>query len=188
MLLLLLLLLILVGAFVGLRVYNDAQANKPAEAEGEVIIDMEYADMEQLSYTYEGETYSFERVDDVWYVKGDHSQNVKQYRIQAMFTGIAPFVAEQVIEDVTDFAQYGLDEPQGTVIFGDDMQQFTMSVGDYNSFTATYYVRLGDGNTVYVVDQACVTRFNQTLDDVVEEVTDSSAAESTESGTTEVAQ
>lgn len=202
MILMLALLLIVIGALVGLRIYNDAQANKQAEAEGEVIIDMEYADAELLSYVYEGETYSFERIDDIWYVAGDHSKSVKQSRIQAMMLGVTPFVAEQVIENVTDFAQYGLDEPQNTIVFGNDMEQFTLSVGDYNSFSATNYVRLNDSATVYVVKQACVTRFNQTLDDLVEEVaeeaetaeevvgnsTEDSAESSTVDSTTDTAQ
>lgn len=176
MILLLALLLIVVAALVGLRVYNDAQANKPAEVDGEVVIEMEYADTELLSYEYEDETYSFERVDDVWYVKGDHSQNVKQYRIKAMMSEIAPLVAVQVIENVTDFSQYGLAEAQRTITFGDDMEQYTLSVGDKNSLSNTYYVRVNDSTDVYVVEQTCVTRFNTTLDEIVE------AAETAESG------
>ncbi len=180
---LLILLLVIVGALVGLRAYNSAQANKPAEVEGEIIVEMEYADTEMLTYSYEGVEYSFERVDDVWYVKDDHSQNVKQYRIKAMLTGVAPLVATQIIENVTDYSQYGLDEPERVIIFGDDMEQFAMTVGDYNSMSSAYYVRVNDSAEVYVVDSASITRFNYTVDDLVDAAEEETADADTETET-----
>lgn len=181
MILLLGILVLFIAAFIGLKLYNNAQANKEEEIEGDIIIEMEYMDTELLIYDYEGETYSLERIDDVWYVTGDHSQNVKQYRIKAMLTAVAPLVAEQTIENVTDFSQYGLDNPQKTITFGDDMQQYTMYVGNINSMTSTYYISLDlNSSTVYAVDTACVTRFNFAIEDLVdaEEVESSAEASS----------
>lgn len=191
MILLLCLLILFVAAYVGVKAYNNALINKEEEVVGDIIIQMEYEDTEILSYDYEGETYHLERMDDVWYVKGDHSQNVKQYRIKAMLTELAPLVAEKTIENVTDFSQYGLETPQKTIVFGDDMQQYTIYVGDMNSMTSTYYITLDlNGSTVYAVDTACVTRFNYALEDLIDapEVdgsAESSAEESTESSTGE---
>ena len=190
MLLLLVVLVLVIAALVGLRAYNDYEANKEAEVEGDVIIDMEYMETEILTYDYEGETYSLERIDDVWYVKGDRTQNVKQYRIKAMLSAVAPLVAEQTIENVTYFSMYGLDEPRKTITFGDDIEQYTMYVGDMNSMTSTYYISLDlNSSTVYAVDTACVTRFNYALEDLIdaeeEETTEESGAEASTEGETE---
>ncbi len=180
MILLVALLLIVVGSLVGLRAYNSAQAGKPAEEDGEIVIGMEYADTELLTYTYEGETYNFERIDDVWYVTDDHSLNVKQYRISSMLSSVAPLTAIQIIENVTDLSQYGLDEPERTIIFGNDMEQFTLAVGDHNSLSSSYYVRINDSAEVYVVSYASIIRFDYALEELLDETTETEAETETE--------
>lgn len=184
LLLLLGVLILFIAAYFGLQAYNTAEANKAEEAEeGESIISMEYSDVEYLQFAYEGEPIDLECVDGTWYVVGDHSQNVKQYRIKAIVNGIAcPLLAEDKLENVTDLSLYGLTEPAKEIHVGNDVEQYTIYVGDYNTMTLNYYVYLStDPATVYAVDSANITRFNFALADLV----DAAEEETTEESTTE---
>lgn len=165
----LLVLAALAAAFLGLKKYNEAQSELPAEEEGEVIIGAAYDDVVNLIYEYEGETYQYEKEEDTWYLAEDHSRNVKQYRVKAMLAGVTPLRAAQTLENVEDLSVYGLEAPQRTIIFDTAVQRFKIYVGDANSLTSSYYIRLeGDPDTVYIVAQADINRFNYGLEDILE--------------------
>lgn len=169
LLVLLVVLAALAAAFFGLKKYNEVQSETPAEEEGDVIIDVAYADVVNLIYEYDGETYHYEKTEDTWYLAEDYSQNVRQYRIKAMLVGVTPLKATKTLENVTDLSLYGLENPQRTIIFDTDIQRFTIYVGDANSLTSSYYIQLqGKPDTVYVVAQADINRFNFGTDDIIE--------------------
>lgn len=181
-------LVLLVAGYFGLQAYNSAEADKEAEAEGVEVISMVYEDVEILQFNHEEELLQFECVDGTWYVTGDHSQNVKQYRIKSVLNGIAcPLLAESTIENVTDLSLYGLAEPSQTIIVGNDVEQYTIYVGDNNSMLYTYYVYLSnDPTTVYSVGSAEINRLGYGLSDFVEAVTEESAEASGETATGDV--
>lgn len=173
LIILLAVLVLLAAAIPGVRYLNERREEKEAEAANEeqdsvVIIDAAYEDVVKFSYDYDGETYAFEKSEDIWHAAEDYSLSLKEYSIKNMLSGVAPFDAQQVIEDVTDFSQYGLDEPQRTISFETASASYILHVGDHNALTGTYYVCMPSETTVYVVEQTVVTRFNQTLEDVVE--------------------
>lgn len=180
-----------VAAYFGLQAYNQAEASKEEEAEGVEAISMEYSDVEMLQFTHDGEWLQFECVDGTWYVVGDHTQNVKQYRIKTMVNGVAsPLLAEVVIENVTDLSMYGLADPAREIRVGNDVEQYTIYVGDLNSMMYTYYVYLAsDPTTVYSVDSADINRMDYGLSDFVEPATEeestSAEGETTRDGTVE---
>ena len=145
-------LVVLLCAFLGLRQYNKAQADKPVEkGEKILVIDAAAEDVTQLAYNYEGEDCTFEKEEDTWYAAQDHSLNIKQTRITSMVNGIAPLEASQVIENVTDLAQYGLTEPQKTITVETAAKSYILYVGDKNDLTSSYYVCFPSTSTVYVV-------------------------------------
>ena len=92
--------------------------------------------------------------------------------------GIAPLEASQVIENVTDLAQYGLTEPQKTITVETAAKSYILYVGDKNDLTSSYYVCFPSTSTVYVVSATDINRFNYGLDELVEEETETSAEES----------
>jgi len=189
-------------AYFGLQAYNKAQAQKEEEVEGEEVISMEYSDVEVLQFNHDEELLQFECVDGTWYVTGDHSQNVKQYRIETVLNGIAcPLLAEDKIENVTDLSQYGLTEPAQEILVGNDVEQYTIYVGDNNSMMRTYYVYLStDPTTVYSIGAADINRLDYGLSDFIEAAaeesteasgetaTDASVADSSDAATTGTAQ
>ena len=165
---LILILAALAGAFFGIRKYKEAQAQKPAEEEGTAVFDVDSGDVVNIIYDYDGETYQYEKVEDIWYLAEDHSQTVKQYYLSAMATGVSSLEAAQILENVTDLSQYGLDAPR-TVIFDTAIQRFRIYVGDRNSMTSSYYIQLPDKpDTVYVVPETYINSFNYGLNDIIE--------------------
>jgi len=168
---LLVMLVIFVGAFFGIKKYNQVQSEKPKESEGTVILDVKAEDVIRYTYDYEGETYTLEREGDTWYAADDHTLNLYQYRAGSLMEGVAPLVATQIIENVSDLAQYGLKEPQRTISYETSGGSYTIYVGDRNSVTASYYVSLPSESKVYVVDADAITKFNVALEDMVNETT-----------------
>ncbi len=181
---LLLVLVFLVAGFVGLKQYNKVQSEKPKEDDTITIIDVAKEDVVKFSYDYEGVTYSFEKEDDTWYYADDHSITLNQNSINAMVNRIAPLTAEQVITDVTDMTQYGLDEPAKRIQFETVTASYIVELGDFNDVASVYYAKLPSESTVYTVMSPVMTVFNRDLEDLVEEV-EESAEESTEESTAE---
>lgn len=162
-------LVIFVSAFFGIKKYNQVQAEKPEEPEGTVILDVKSEDVIRYTYDYEGETYTLEKEGDTWYAANDHTLNLYQYRAGSLTEGVAPLVATQIIENVSDLAQYGLKEPQRTISYETSTGSYTIYVGDRNSVTASYYVSLPSESKVYVVGADAITKFNVALEDMVNE-------------------
>lgn len=167
LLILLLVLAALAAVVLGLRHYNNTAGSGTEEEEtGEVVADVSKDDVIKLSYDYEGVTYTFEKIDDTWYYADDHSVNITQYKITNMISRVAPLTAEQVIEDVTNMAQYGLADDVRTISFETEAASYIFEAGDYNSVTDVYYIRKPSENTVYAVSSSVVNIFDKTLEDV----------------------
>lgn len=186
LIILLVVLAVLAACFLGLQQYNKIQSETPQEEEGITIVNLDRDEIVKFSYDYEGETYQFEKEGDTWYYAEDHSLNLNQNTITAKVAKVSPLEAEQVIENVTDLTQYGLDEPSKVVTFETATESVILYMGDYNSVTQVYYVCKPSETTVYTVEAHNVTAFNYALEDLIEEeeeteetATEEAAAEET---------
>ena len=178
MLVLLAILVVLAAGFLGIRQYNQMQSEEPQEETGITVVDIAAEDIVRFSYDYEYVTYTFEKEEDTWYAAEDHSLNLVQTSVNSMITDVAPFIAEQVIENVTDMSQYGLAQPARTISFETASESYIFYVGDFNDVSSVYYLCRPSETTVYVVPALTVNRFNRTLEELVEE-----EEESTETAT-----
>ena len=183
----LLALVVLAAAFLGIRQYNKnaSSATSITEDTQETVLDVNSDDITSFRYVYEGETYAFEKEDDTWYYADDHSLNLNQDRIKAMILKVAPLKADQVIENVTDMSQYGLADPERTIQYETADRSVIINVGNLNSMTSQYYIAFPSEMKVYAVTTNVVTGFNYTLDDLVEETTESTETAETETAETE---
>lgn len=178
---LILVLAALAGGFFAVRKYKETQAEKPVEEDGIAVLEVRTEDVINIIYDYEGETYQYEKVDGTWYFAQDHTKNVKQYYLNGMATGASTLIASQVLEEVKDLSQYGLDTPQQTIIFDTAVQRFRVNVGDANSLTSSYYIQLPEKpDTVYIVPNTCITRFHYGPEDIFEATEDEAGTEGTE--------
>lgn len=170
MLMLLGLLAAVVAGFFGLKQYNKVQSELPEEKEESItIVDMNRDDIVKFSYDYEGVTYSFVKEEDTWYYAEDRSLNIDQSSIGLKTMKVCPLEAEQVIENVTDMTQYGLDEPSKTLQFETATESVILYVGNYNAVSKVYYMCKPSESTVYTVLTPNVTVFDYALEDLIEE-------------------
>ena len=79
--LLLVALVVLVGGYFGLRAYNKASDEKAEQALEEAAVTMIDAKLEAVaafSYDHNGETYTYEKENGIWYYAPDHSLKLQQ--------------------------------------------------------------------------------------------------------------
>lgn len=177
LLILLILLALLVGAFFLIKSYNEKESTKEEEDTAVKVIDIERDDIVKFTYDYNGETYTYEKVDDTWYYAEDHSINITQYQIKNMLTNLAPLKAELVIEGVTDMDQYGLADSERSIQFETEGASYIFEVGSFNSTSSVHYIRKPSEDTVYAVSSATVNLFNKDLEDLVDEPEEEEASE-----------
>lgn len=159
----------LLAVFFGLKSYNKKQAEIPVEEEPkDVVVEVEKDDIVKLTYDYEGETLSFEKVDDIWYYAEDHSLKITQYLVKSMLAGLSPFEVEDTFENVTDMAQYGLEEPERVISFEANGNTYTVNVGSHNSASKLYYIAFPGENTVYTIESYKIILFDESLEDLIE--------------------
>lgn len=188
-LLLVIVLVVFVGAYFGADAYVDFAEQKKAEQElldKVYVTNLEAAQVQAITYDYSGGTYSFVKQEDTWVYGEDSSLSIIQSYIEAMAQKAAQMEAQSVIREVTELAQYGLEEPSETIRFtaGDD--EYELWVGDYNSMSYVYYVcNAADTGVVYAVDGSALGSFNYALEDVIEEE-ETTETESLETETVEI--
>ncbi len=179
MLVLLALFVALAAAYFGIRQYKLRQEEKEEDVERTPIAEVLPEEIIRFSFDHEGENYTFEKEDGVWYYAEDHSIAIKQDRLDLILNYIVPVAAEQVISDVEDLSLYGLAEPSGTFSYETASESYVYNVGDSNELTSSCYVCVPGGTDVYVVDQQDISRLNISLEELTEtetsETEDSSA-------------
>lgn len=173
LIILLLVLAALAAAFLGLRQYNKVQGEKTDEEPAETIFDARKEEVVRFTYDYNGESYTFEKKDDIWYYAEDSSLNIKQYQISNMLAKVAPLQAEMKIENVTDMTQYGFGESNRMIQYETEQESYLFEAGDYNAVSDVYYIRKPSEDVVYAVSAATVTIF----DKLPEELAESSESE-----------
>lgn len=190
-LLMLIILLVILGvAFFLLRARNQKESESSQEEESAKVkfMDVVQDDIIAISYDCEGETYSFEKKEDVWYLVGEPERNLTQTTVKAFALQFCPMEADQVIYNVTDVSQYGFEEDtKRKVSVSTAEETYTVLVGDLNELTGAYYVMLPEGKDVYVVDSYVMSRFERTPDSytVVEEESEETQSETSESEASE---
>ena len=138
----------------------------------------------KISYEYEGSTIILVKEDSLWKAQGEPDRNLKTTYTTTMTNQLAAVDAQTVIEDVTDFEQYGLAEGYRTISCETtEGEIFTYYIGDQNGITGNYYIRLPEEEaTVYAVSNLYANAFNYSLDDLteVEEASEDSAEDMTD--------
>lgn len=164
--------------------------SEAAEAEegGEEIafVSVSEKDIAKISWTYDGEVYSLERNDDgTWIRPDDEDFAVEQDTADSMLAAAANIGASRKITDVTDYSQYGLDEPQSRIILeyaaseesneadetegeaqASEPRTIEILTGDYSDVSGEYYARLAGDDSVYLVSGEYLEYFECTADDL----------------------
>lgn len=157
-----------VGAAVGLSLYSE-EAEQIAES-GEVVFELPVDEVTALSWEYtdeEGETVSLAFTNDGgWSYDGDAAFPVDGEALTELLDYFAAMPAAFVIEDVTDYGQYGLEEPLCTIDITAGETEYEIALGDYSELDYQRYLSLGDGRA-YLVNDDPMELYRLTLDDLM---------------------
>lgn len=164
-------LLILVGvlavvcaaAFLAARVQEQQEQ---VEASGETVLAIDAGNVASLAWTSGEAEYAFHK-DGTWIYDADEAFPVSAEALEELLAPFSSFNAAFVIRDVTDYAQYGLEEPECTIEIGTADASYTIALGDMSAMDDQRYVSIGDGN-VYLAVTDPMDAFSVELSDLID--------------------
>ncbi|MCC8162001.1 MAG: DUF4340 domain-containing protein [Lachnospiraceae bacterium] len=117
----------------------------------EIILTLEQDELTSVSWEYEEDSLEFEKTDDIWYNTGDEDFPVNQDTLAEFLEHFEEVHACFIIEDVEDYSQYGLEEPQCTITLTTEDGDTVVSLGSYSTIDEQRYISIGD-DTVYLIE------------------------------------
>ena len=132
---------------------------------GETILTIQADSVTALSWTNEEGTFSFTK-GDAWTYDDDPAFPVDEEKINNLLAQFEDFAAAFVIDDVEDYAQYGLDEPVCTIHITAGEESYTVELGDFSKMDEQRYVSNGDGRA-YLVSHDPLDEFGAVLRDMI---------------------
>lgn len=156
------LLVVCVAAFAVSRYEEKKEQIKNS---GEVILEIPTDSVTALSWTNDSGTFSFTK-DKTWVYDDDNAFPVDEEKINDLLEQFASFAAAFAIDDVEDYAQYGLDEPICTICITAGEESYTVELGDFSKMDEQRYVSIGDGKA-YLVSHDPLDEFDAVLRDMI---------------------
>ncbi len=120
-------------------------------ASGEVFLTVPPDSVTALNIEHGDTSLAFHK-KDVWLWDDDDTFPVNQDRIADLLADFDGMAAAFVIDDVEDYGQYGLTEPECTVVFTAGDTSRTVKMGAYSALDEQRYVDIGDGKVYLVAD------------------------------------
>lgn len=146
-------------------VLNHQEQQEQIRNSGEVVLEVEPDSVQSLSWEYESETLAFHK-EEGWLYDDDTAFPVDEEKINELLEQFQEFSAAFIIEEVTDYSQYGLDDPVCTIQLSTDEQDYEIKLGNYSAMDSQRYVSIGDGN-VYLAVSDPLDYFDAQLSDVI---------------------
>lgn len=163
--LLLLTLVLVVVAGAALAALKFMPDEEVEETESISVLTLDAESITGLAWSYGDESLSFVCDGSVWSYSEDADFPLDTSYMSAMTSAVSDISAEKVIEEVSDLAEYGLDEPVCSITVTAEAET-TIDIGDETSLDGLRYVSIGDGN-VYLVSSDLLTNFSYGLYDLV---------------------
>lgn len=137
---------------------------------GEVILELDSAKVNSVSWNYGGQDFlihkSDDKSDDSWVYASDEDFPVDKDAVEQMLSVFESFSAAFAIENPQDLGQYGLSNPEHEISIETDEENYTIAVGDISSMDQQRYVSIGDGN-VYLVTEDPLDYFDTDQSDLI---------------------
>ena len=138
--------------FAGIIIVNAVEKHvESISTIDEVVFTADSEALTEIKWTFEDNTLDFVKADDVWTLSGDDSFPVDQEEISYLIENFAEVHASFIIEDVEDYSQYGLDDPEAEITFITADEETTISCGTFSTMDSKRYISLNKG-TVYLID------------------------------------
>ena len=137
------------------------------QATGEIVLEIDSDAVTSLSWAYEDTALAFHK-DGTWLYDEDTAFPVDQEKIGELLAPFEAFGVSFVIEEVTDFGMYGLDDPVCTISFSTADTDYTVTLGDFSELDEERYVSIGDGN-VYLAKSDPLEEYDAVLSDLIDQ-------------------
>lgn len=128
----------------------------------------------KISYTYLEKTYSFVLNDDesAWLWEDDPRLILSSDKFAYMVSAFTDLSSNVMLENVTDaeLTSYGLNTPTAVIKFSDSVNgELCFNIGIRNSYNGMYYINEASSpSTVYMVEEALLSKFKYTPDDMLQ--------------------
>ncbi len=169
-------LVVLCIATIAVSLYNEEQEN--IANSNEVVLDIDIDTVTAISWEIDGTSYGFHLDSETgqWIYDEDEEFPLDEDVINELIEIFDDYEAEFIIEDVTDYSQYGLDDPAATItITLEDETVYEINLGDFSTLDSERYFEFGDGNVyLAVVDPYdsfdAITLSELILNDTIDEI------------------
>lgn len=156
--------LICTATFVLTRYEEKQEQIKNSDA---VILEIPAEDVQTLSWEYESDGLSFHRSGEGWLYDADEAFPVSGDKIGSILSRFEEFGASFIIENVEDYGQYGLDDPECVIRLETADRSYDIRLGAFSKMDEQRYVDVGDGN-VYLVSSDPMDVLETTLSAMIE--------------------
>lgn len=129
--------------------YEEQQ--EQIKASNAVIMQIPVDSVTQVAWSYEsGDGLTFLREDTGWQYTDDSNFPVSTEKIEKLLSHFESYGVTFAIENVDDYGQYGLEQPECTLSLTTETETVTLKMGDLSQMDQQRYIDIGDGN-VYLV-------------------------------------
>lgn len=132
---------------------------------GEIVLEIDPETVDALSWEYESESLAFHK-DETWQYDEDAAFPVSEEKIQELLESFQALEAAFIIKEVTDYSQYGLDNPVCTIHLSAGEEDYEIKLGNYSTMDSQRYLSTGDGN-VYLVEDDPMEDYEITIRDMI---------------------
>ncbi|MDE6432714.1 MAG: DUF4340 domain-containing protein [Lachnospiraceae bacterium] len=185
LILLVLLMIALISVYYVIR-YNNLEKQEEQNTDAsEKVLSLELSDVVFIQFDLDGQQVIFVKDGDTWKLSGDDSFRVNASAVESVILALTDMTSERTLEEITDLAEYGLDDPvQVVVLKSQEGTSCNIYFGRSNETTGNDYVCLDDDKTrVYTVSSSVAQTFTGNLENYrdTEEGAQSPEADTTES-------
>ena len=145
---------VLLGALLWAVTRSNAKAEQAASAAAEGSIPLSSfaaEDLEQIEYTFNGETYTLQYSGGSWQLAQDPAYHLDESACNTMVTALSSLNAKRQL-DAQAGEDYGFDAPELTVTVTAAGQTTTLTFGSSNTVTGDRYVQKDGDTALYTVD------------------------------------
>ena len=148
---------------------NIEKKSEEIKNSGESILEIDIDTVNGLSWNIADEERSLAfHKDDNWIYDEDTNFPVDKEKIEDALSIFESFAADFIIENVENFEQYGLENPQADISIETDDKTYEINIGDYSKMDSERYVSIGDGN-VYLMKEDPMDTFDKELKDFIKD-------------------
>ena len=118
----------------------------------EIILEIPSDTVTALSWELEETSLAFHKGDEGWLYDEDEAFPVSEEKVNEILSYFEAFDVSFIIENVEDYDQYGLKDPEGIIHLTTTDSNYEIKLGNFSKMDEQRYVDIGDGN-VYLVSK-----------------------------------